>query len=161
MDRPIHVDRDPATGAATVADNKISMPQSGPSWAQQMLGYPDVTGTLPAEKQAEKNIERVGGTRQKPDKQPDGRVVELPRQAAPSPSERAILERLQERRQELESRDREIDLRESLLHAAEKKFETHANELRDLEIGRRRRAAAQARRPRPSASKISSPCMRT
>ena len=50
-----------------------------------------------------------------------------------APHERAILERLQERRQELESRSREIELRDILLKAAEKKFEAHANELRDLE----------------------------
>ena len=37
-----------------------------------------------------------------------------------SASERAILERLQSRRQELEARAREIDIRESLLKAAEK-----------------------------------------
>jgi flagellar motility protein MotE (MotC chaperone) len=40
---------------------------------------------------------------------------------------------LQERRQELDSRDREIELRRGLLEAAEKKFDAHANELRDLE----------------------------
>ena len=41
---------------------------------------------------------------------------------AVSPSERAILERLQSRRQELEERAREIDIRESLLKAAEKRI---------------------------------------
>jgi flagellar motility protein MotE (MotC chaperone) len=45
-----------------------------------------------------------------------------PRQA--SAGERALLGRLQERRQELDSRARELDLRESLLKAAEKKLET-------------------------------------
>jgi flagellar motility protein MotE (MotC chaperone) len=134
MDRPIHVDRDLSTGTATVVDNKISLPQAGSSWAQQVFGYPDVTGTLPAEKQAEKNVERMGGAPPtKPEKQPDGRLVGVDDKPAPSPSERAILERLQERRQELDSRNREIELRESLLQAAEKKFESRANELRDLE----------------------------
>jgi flagellar motility protein MotE (MotC chaperone) len=45
-----------------------------------------------------------------------------PRQT--SAGERAVLERLQERRQELDSRARELDLRESMLKAAEKKLET-------------------------------------
>ena len=40
-----------------------------------------------------------------------------------SPSERAILERLQTRRQELEQRAREIEIRESLLKAAEKRID--------------------------------------
>jgi flagellar motility protein MotE (MotC chaperone) len=129
MDRPIHVDRDLSTGETTVADNKITLPQSQPSWAQQMFGYPDITGSVPADKPAEKGSAAPA----KPEKQPEGRVIELNAKPAPSPSERAILERLQERRQELDSRGREIDLRETLLNAAEKKFEAHANELRDLE----------------------------
>lgn len=133
VDRPIHVDRDIATGTTTVADNKITLPQSEPSWAQQMFGYPDVTGALPAEQQAEKSPKRPPGPPARPEKQPDGRVVQLDAKPAASPSERAILERLQARRQELDSRGREIDLRETLLNQAEKKFESHANELRELE----------------------------
>jgi flagellar motility protein MotE (MotC chaperone) len=133
VDRPIHVERDIATGAATVTSNKLSLPQSGASWAQQALGYPDITGSVAAEKQAEKNVERAtGAAPAKPEKQPDGRVIDLATKPA-SPTERAILERLQERRQELESRGREIELRENLLKAAEKKYDDHASELRELE----------------------------
>jgi flagellar motility protein MotE (MotC chaperone) len=134
VDRPIHIIHDPATGTATVADNTIVLPQGGPSWAQEMLGYPDITGTLPAETQAQKNIERIGGPlAAKSDKPPDGRVVDLDAKPPASPAERALLERLAQRRQELDARGREIDLRESLLQAAEKKFESQATELRDLE----------------------------
>ena len=50
-----------------------------------------------------------------------------------SPSERAILERLQSRRQELDARAREIDIRESLLKAAEKRIETKVEELKAVE----------------------------
>ena len=50
-----------------------------------------------------------------------------------SPSERAILERLQSRRQELEARAREIDIRESLLKAAEKRVESRVEELKAIE----------------------------
>src|SRR5437899_737730 len=50
-----------------------------------------------------------------------------------SPAERAILERLSERRNELEGRSRDLDMRESLLKAAEKQLETRINELRELE----------------------------
>ena len=135
MDRPIHVERDSDTGATTATNNKLSLPQSGLSWAQQVLGYPDITGSVAAEKQAEKNAERAtGAPPAKPEKQPDGRVIDLATKPA-SPAERAILERLQERRQELESRGREIELRENLLKAAEKKYEDPASELRELESG--------------------------
>ena len=50
-----------------------------------------------------------------------------------SPSERAILERLQARRQELEARAREIDIRENLLKAAEKRVESKVEELKAVE----------------------------
>ena len=143
MDRPIHVENDAVTGATTVINNKISMPQSDPSWARQMLGYPDVTGTAATERQAQRNAERnstgssSGGPAHpaaaNPEKPPDGKVIQLDAKPAASPSERAILERLQERRQELDTRGREIELRENLLKAAEKKYETRANELRDLD----------------------------
>ena len=57
-----------------------------------------------------------------------------PEQGQPvSPSERAILERLQSRRQELEARAREIDIRESLLKAAEKRVEARVEELKAIE----------------------------
>jgi len=136
MDRPIHVERDPASGAATVADNKISIPQPQDSWAKWMMGFPDVTGSTAADKAAERNAEITGATPPpRTPKPPDGKVVELDAKPASSASERAILERLQQRREELDSRGREIELREALLQAAEKKFEAHANELRDLEYG--------------------------
>ena len=50
-----------------------------------------------------------------------------------SASERAILERLQSRRQELDARAREMDIRESLLKAAEKRVESHVEELKGVE----------------------------
>ena len=50
-----------------------------------------------------------------------------------SPSERAILERLQARRQELEQRAREIEIRESLLKSAEKRIEGQVEEMKAIE----------------------------
>jgi flagellar motility protein MotE (MotC chaperone) len=52
---------------------------------------------------------------------------------AGSPSERAILERLGERRDELQQRSREIDMRERLLENAERKLEGRINELKAME----------------------------
>jgi flagellar motility protein MotE (MotC chaperone) len=50
-----------------------------------------------------------------------------------SPSERAILERLGERRDELQQRSREMDMRERLIEHAERKLEGRINELKTLE----------------------------
>jgi len=50
-----------------------------------------------------------------------------------SPSERAILERLQARRQELEQRAREVEIRESLLKSAEKRIEGRVDEMKATE----------------------------
>src|SRR5262249_17980857 len=51
----------------------------------------------------------------------------------PSPAERAVLERLQERRQELDQRARELDIREGLVRGAEKRLEARLIELKDIE----------------------------
>jgi flagellar motility protein MotE (MotC chaperone) len=107
------------------------------SWAQESFNLPtgkndtaDVTGSVhekpkeEAPKPAAANPEVA---------KPDGTVV-YPDQTQPvSASERAILERLQARRQELEARAREIDIRESLLKAAEKRIESRVEELKAVE----------------------------
>jgi flagellar motility protein MotE (MotC chaperone) len=51
----------------------------------------------------------------------------------PTGAERAILERLQERREELDTRARELEMRESLIQSAEKRIDTHLNEIKDIE----------------------------
>jgi flagellar motility protein MotE (MotC chaperone) len=62
------------------------------------------------------------------------KTAEAPRQQVPPPplsaSERALLERLQERRATLEDRSRELDMREGLLKAAEKSLDSRADDLR-------------------------------
>jgi flagellar motility protein MotE (MotC chaperone) len=50
-----------------------------------------------------------------------------------SPGERAILGRLQGRRQELDNRGKELDMRENLIKAAEKRLEAKVNELKEIE----------------------------
>jgi flagellar motility protein MotE (MotC chaperone) len=104
------------------------------SWAQETLNFPggrsdrsDVTGSV-EKKEAAKPAVAAPETAK-----PDG-VVVFPEQAQPvSASERAILERLQSRRQELEARSREIDIRESLLKAAEKRMEGRVEEVKAVE----------------------------
>jgi flagellar motility protein MotE (MotC chaperone) len=50
-----------------------------------------------------------------------------------SPSERALLERLGERRQEMQQKSKDLDLRERMLEDAERKLEARLNELKTVE----------------------------
>ncbi len=60
-----------------------------------------------------------------------------------SPAERAILERLQERRQEIEARAREMEIRDGLLKAAEMRLEARLAELKAMEARVTAAAAGQ------------------
>ena len=102
------------------------------SWMQEVFRYPggDITGSVPADK-FDITGSSHGAKPKEPEKPaapvetapPAGTVVNQEPPKVTSPGERALLERLQERRQELDSRARELDLRESMLKAAEKKLE--------------------------------------
>jgi flagellar motility protein MotE (MotC chaperone) len=106
------------------------------SWAQESLNFPsgrkadlaDITGSVEKKEEAKPVISAPEATAK-----PDGAVLYNGQGSAVSPSERAILERLQARRQELEARAREIDIRESLLKAAEKRIEARVEELKAVE----------------------------
>jgi flagellar motility protein MotE (MotC chaperone) len=113
--------------------------ESQGSWAQDMLNFPggpkadpaDVTGSVhgaPKEATTEDAPKPAA-----PETKPDVVIHPEEKENTVSPSERAILERLQSRRQELEQRAREIDIRESLLKAAEKRIEGKVEELRAIE----------------------------
>jgi flagellar motility protein MotE (MotC chaperone) len=108
------------------------------SWAQENLNFPgredtaDITGSTHGEPKAAAKEEAPKP--QVPDTKPDGVVFHPEENQQPvSPSERAILERLQARRQELETRAREIEIRESLLKAAEKRIESRVDEMKSIE----------------------------
>ena len=117
---------------------------TGQSWAQESFNFPG--GNKPAANKIDKSD--ITGSVEKPKEEAAKPVVSAPEVAKPegvavnpeqqqggsvSPSERAILERLQARRQELEARAREIDIRESLLKAAEKRVESKVEELKAVE----------------------------
>lgn len=133
------VDITGATGAPNRTDAEPAMsrppPRRQPSWAQQMFNFPDATGSVgEAKPPAPPETPGSGRAVQKPqDPPPSTNGTPVPLDRPPSPGERAILERLQERRTELEARARELDMRENLLKAAEKRLEGRVNELRDLE----------------------------
>jgi flagellar motility protein MotE (MotC chaperone) len=108
------------------------------SWAQETLNFPggnksdaaDITGSV-----HEKPKEEAAKPAATPPEvaKPDGTVVYPEQTQQVSASERALLERLQARRQELEARAREIDIRESLLKAAEKRIESKVEEMKAVE----------------------------
>lgn len=113
-----------------------------PSWAQQNLNFPgapkeasvaradgDITGSVQGGESKEKPKEEPKP--EAPDTKPDGTVLHPEENTPPvSASERAILERLQARRQELEARAREIDIRESLLKEAEKRIQSKVDQVK-------------------------------
>jgi flagellar motility protein MotE (MotC chaperone) len=119
------------------------------SWAQDSFNFPtgrspaarspsradpggDITGSVDEKKKEEPPKPEAPAVEAA--SKPEGLVTLPPEGQAPvSASERAILERLQSRRQELEARAREIDIRESLLKAAEKKVESRVEELKGVE----------------------------
>jgi flagellar motility protein MotE (MotC chaperone) len=123
------------------------------SWAQETFNFPggnkteaaaDITGSVDEKKEEKSREDKPKEEKLKEEAakpavappevaKPEGAAV-MPAQGAPvSPSERAILERLQSRRQELEARAREIDIRESLLKAAEKRIESKVQEMKAVE----------------------------
>jgi flagellar motility protein MotE (MotC chaperone) len=113
-------------------------PPGKQSWAQQMFNFPDVTGAAGEGKTEQKEPAPASGTRTagKPEepKGPSGwSKVPLEGSRPQSPAEIAILERLQERRAELDARMKDIEMRESLLKAAEKRLEGRIAELKELE----------------------------
>src|SRR4051812_12238982 len=130
--------------------------QPKPSWAQEMLNFPgtpkadrinpiEVTGSVhgasketskeaskETSKEASKEAPKPAAPASEPAKS-DGAVIYPDQTPQVSASERAILERLQARRQELEARAREIEIRESLMKSAEKRIESRIEELKAVE----------------------------
>src|SRR5580658_386543 len=133
------------------------------SWARDMFNFPDVTGSINSDQQtaARKDTgERMaqntappvvtpavtkpaevkpGETKPgavpaaKPNYNPGGRVIQLDQNGGSSPAERAILERLGERRQELDARARELEIRENLVKSAERQLDSRVNQLKGME----------------------------
>src|SRR5256885_8206130 len=108
------------------------------SWAQEAFNFPtgrnnaaDITGSV-QEKPREEAAKPAATAA--PEAAKLDAPIAKPEQSQPvSPSERAILERLQSRRQDLEARAREIDILASPLKAAEKRIEARIEELKAVE----------------------------
>lgn len=63
----------------------------------------------------------------------EGTVVPQGGVSLPSGAERDILQRLQQRREELDKRARELDIRENLVKAAEQRIDAHLAEVKEVE----------------------------
>ena len=144
------------------------------SWAQDNFNFPggaakldsaDITGSVD-EKKDDKSKDDKPKEASKDDKPkedapklaapqaevPNANVDQLPPQDQPvSPAERAVLERLQSRRQELDARAREMDIRDSLLKAAEKRVES---QVQDLKATESRIAAANEQKSEADAARF-------
>ena len=120
------------------------IPASLPLMAQAPAGKniaravfdPETTGSVPApdpkkeqeKKEAEAKAEAARAAN------PNNKAGIINGTAQPvSPAEKAILERLGERREELEGRMRELEMRERLLNSAEKKLDGRVGDLKALE----------------------------
>jgi len=111
----------------------VPLPQRSRSWAQQMFNFPDVTGSVgePAPKQEQKA--KAKAAPKDPPPTPAGTQIPVDGGRILSPAERAVLERLGERRAELEARAKELDAREAVVLAAEKRLESRIAHLKQLE----------------------------
>jgi flagellar motility protein MotE (MotC chaperone) len=142
------------------ADRPIDAPATRKSWMQEVFDYPEYTGaveTKPADKPAAPSPApaqaksapadaKAAPADQKP-KPADAKAAPADPKArangapapfdgdhpSPSAGERAVLESLNQRRQELEARARELDVRESLLAATEKRIEARLAEIKETE----------------------------
>ena len=113
-------------------------PEPAQPWAREMFNYGgDVTGSVGASKPPEppKDSKDAKDKNAKtpidPPNSTPGLMVALD-PVAPR-GERAILERLSDRRKQLDERNRELEMRENLLKAAEKRVEARVAELKELE----------------------------
>ena len=103
----------------------------------------DITGSVAAKKDEAKKDEKKGDAKKEEPKKEEAKKEEakpveqrppdpLP-PPAPSASERAVLERLQERRGAMDERAREMEMREALLQAAERKIDGRITDLKAIE----------------------------
>jgi flagellar motility protein MotE (MotC chaperone) len=153
-------DNAPKIESTSVVRTTADVPQPSSSmlsWASQMFNFPDgsgatsapvvaalpadkmsldITGSVPAETADKDKQAKAEPAKPDPAKAPAARLpgTVIPTEPGqPSGAERAILERLQERRQELDTRAKELDIRESLIKAAEKRMEGQLAELKATE----------------------------
>jgi flagellar motility protein MotE (MotC chaperone) len=127
----------PDGSGATAAPTRIAAPSPADRGSLDITGSvtePAKKSEAPAKADAAKaDAAKPDAAKPAPDAKPPGTVIPLDNPGQPSGAERAILERLAQRRQELDTRARELDIRESLIKAAEKRIEGQLAELKETE----------------------------
>jgi flagellar motility protein MotE (MotC chaperone) len=112
------------------------------SWMQGMFNFSDITGASEGEApkaaaaEAGKGEAKAGAAKPEPTDpppSPGGTVISVDADRPSSPAERALLEHLQARRQELDARARELDIRDNLVKEAERRLDSKTSELKDIE----------------------------
>jgi len=93
----------------------------------------DFTGSVSAKKDPKKDEGKKEEAKKEEAKPPEQRAPDPLPAAPPSASERAVLERLQERRGAIDERAKEMEMREALLQAAERKLDGRINDLKAIE----------------------------
>ena len=138
----------------TPVSGKSSPGKSGKSWAQEMFNYRDasngdVTGSVGADKPSGPPLPVSAKPPDPPKLDVGGTSYPLEQGKISSPGERAVLEHLQGRREALDTRDRDLEMRENLLKAAQARLEAKVAELKNVEgrintaMGNRDQAEAQ------------------
>lgn len=150
-------ERVPEYPKIVIADGQAPQSPQEPKqpWAREMFNFGgdsgDITGSVGGEEKKSSGPELKTST-----KPPDPTKLEVGTQTVAmesghiaSAGERAVLGRLQERRKELDTRSRELEMRESLLKVTEKRLDAKVAELKDVEarvnaaMGVRDKAEAQ------------------
>jgi flagellar motility protein MotE (MotC chaperone) len=156
----VRADAAPRTGRVLSEDRQAPDARPKSAWAREMFNFPDVTGSIDSDKSnVAKPADAPPATKPADSKAPEGKpadanpgdakpadarpsdaktmpsgtVIPLDTNGLQSPGERAVLERLGERRQELDARSRELEIRENLLKSAEKRLDSRVNELKGME----------------------------
>jgi flagellar motility protein MotE (MotC chaperone) len=113
---------------------RVTTVAAAPAPVAQSVPETDLEFTSAASKKAEtpeKKTEELPPAPQRSPETPSGVNVGVP--GDNSPAQRALLERLQKQRQELDTKSRDLELRENLLKEAEQRLEQRLGELKAIE----------------------------
>src|SRR5271157_1952825 len=109
--------------AAPATIPAVPQPVVKQSWMQELLDFSDVTGAHDAPAPPTEAAKAPAKPQPvEPPPSPGGTVISVDTDHPTSPAERAILEHLQTRCQELDAHSREIEIRDSLVKEAERRL---------------------------------------
>jgi flagellar motility protein MotE (MotC chaperone) len=104
----------------------------GHARAPYVVGDPDTTGSVDKKDEKKKDEKKKDEPVLGPNPYSKAGVINGTERPV-SPAEKALLERLGERRDEIDGRMRELEMREKMLDTAEKKVDGRVNELKQIE----------------------------